>query len=398
MQLKRPCPVCEENNPDILLELEFGGFDQSYISRNLRLAACRNCGMVYDEVADPENLNKYYLEQGFYGSFQAPDSSLDTGQRHRNSFDILKPYLSGPMARWVDVGCSQGALLRYLKTIGYERLAGVDLFPASLERLAAAGIEALKGSAEALPLADGSVEVLSSCHNLEHLYNLSAFMTEAKRVLKPGGLLYLILPDAEYYGGSECYQKGQWLLPEHINHFSLPHLEYLAVRHGFQVLAGGHQPASAYWKVSKENHNHAAYIVAAKQETHEAEKARPDKTRLAEALREQMKRDDLSLAPHREIAADLIASGRPLYFWGMTLSFWNIYGRCGLGRANIKALVDKNPYFHKYTVDKRPIEGLEAFERAQSGDLAVIFSPTRRETMQDYLREINFPGESLVLI
>lgn len=48
-----------------------------------------------------------------------------------------------------------------------------------------------------IPLGDGSVEVLYSSHVLEHLTpdQAAAFLGEAKRVLEPGGVIRLAVPD-----------------------------------------------------------------------------------------------------------------------------------------------------------------------------------------------------------
>lgn len=48
-----------------------------------------------------------------------------------------------------------------------------------------------------LPLSDSSVEVLYSSHMLEHLERAEAdrFLHEAKRILRPGGVIRLVVPD-----------------------------------------------------------------------------------------------------------------------------------------------------------------------------------------------------------
>ncbi len=57
----------------------------------------------------------------------------------------------------------------------------------------------LHANALALPLADGQVAVLYSCHMLEHLDHRAAvlFLREARRLLKPGGIIRLVVPDLE---------------------------------------------------------------------------------------------------------------------------------------------------------------------------------------------------------
>lgn len=47
------------------------------------------------------------------------------------------------------------------------------------------------GSGEAIPLGDGSVEVVVCCNVLDHVRDVEAVLSEIRRVLKPRGLLFL---------------------------------------------------------------------------------------------------------------------------------------------------------------------------------------------------------------
>ncbi len=102
----------------------------------------------------------------------------------------------------VDVGCGGGSLVRELQALG-ARPIGIEI---SDEQLADAraqddGREAqyLVGRAEALPLQDGSVDIvvfMRSLHHVpvEHLHNA---LREARRVVRPGGAVYVAEPLAE---------------------------------------------------------------------------------------------------------------------------------------------------------------------------------------------------------
>jgi len=65
-----------------------------------------------------------------------------------------------------------------------------------------------RGSATKLPFQDNSVDVLYSSHMLEHLDRSEArkFVSECHRVLIPGGLLRLAIPDLGLY--VEAYQRS----------------------------------------------------------------------------------------------------------------------------------------------------------------------------------------------
>lgn len=69
---------------------------------------------------------------------------------------------------------------------------------AFLRTVRAAGIE-YADAARRIPLPDRSVEVLYSSHMLEHLDRLEAsrFLTEARRVLRSGGIMRVVVPDLD---------------------------------------------------------------------------------------------------------------------------------------------------------------------------------------------------------
>jgi hypothetical protein len=102
----------------------------------------------------------------------------------------------------VDVGCGGGALVRDLAALG-ARPVGIEI---SEEQLSAArarddgsGARFLVGRAEALPLEDGSADVVVFMRSLHHVpvEHLEAGLREARRVLRPGGAVYVAEPLAQ---------------------------------------------------------------------------------------------------------------------------------------------------------------------------------------------------------
>jgi ubiquinone/menaquinone biosynthesis C-methylase UbiE len=103
----------------------------------------------------------------------------------------------GPEDRVVDVGCGPGRFLREAAQRGAEAV-GVDP-SAQMRRLAARftparlrpRVTVLDGSAERLPLEDGSATVAWAVNSVHHWSDVDAGLAELRRVLAPGGRLLL---------------------------------------------------------------------------------------------------------------------------------------------------------------------------------------------------------------
>jgi len=122
----------------------------------------------------------------------------------------------------VEVGCGSARLLaRVGRAVPALRLVAVDPSPAALavvpHTAAAFGVvvEARYGRAEALPFADGSVELVLSGGLLEHFPDPTPVLAEMVRVLKPGGVFYAdVVPrKVSWYRRREAarMRRSEWM-------------------------------------------------------------------------------------------------------------------------------------------------------------------------------------------
>ena len=102
----------------------------------------------------------------------------------------------------VDVGCGGGALVRALSERG-ARVTGVEVSESQMadavERDDGRGARYLVGRAERLPLEDASADIVVFMRSLHHVpvASLGAGLAEARRVIRPGGAVYVAEPLAE---------------------------------------------------------------------------------------------------------------------------------------------------------------------------------------------------------
>jgi ubiquinone/menaquinone biosynthesis C-methylase UbiE len=98
----------------------------------------------------------------------------------------------GPGARVCDLAAGTGKLTRLLAGTGADVVA-VEPVPGMREQLAATSpeVELLDGTAEAIPLPDGSVDAVTVAQAF-HWFDFEVALAEIRRVLRPGGALAIL--------------------------------------------------------------------------------------------------------------------------------------------------------------------------------------------------------------
>jgi demethylmenaquinone methyltransferase/2-methoxy-6-polyprenyl-1,4-benzoquinol methylase len=100
-----------------------------------------------------------------------------------------------PGMRVLDVGVGTGLVAREAAQIVGDATAVTGVDPSAGMMAHAClpqGVRLLEGRAEALPVADASVDFVSMGYALRHIGDLSAAFREFRRVLKPGGRICLL--------------------------------------------------------------------------------------------------------------------------------------------------------------------------------------------------------------
>lgn len=90
----------------------------------------------------------------------------------------------------VDLACGAGLFAEHAAARGY-RHVGVDLSPTALPQARDHGVLAVRADVLRLPLHDEVADVVTAGEILEHVTDLPGAISEACRVLRPGGTLVL---------------------------------------------------------------------------------------------------------------------------------------------------------------------------------------------------------------
>ena len=95
----------------------------------------------------------------------------------------------------LDIACGTGSILRYLKDRGYRNLHGTEISSLCVERLRGLGIDMFSTVLPRIECGDHLFDVVIASQILEHVIKRKQFLTEIRRVLKPGGQCFIFVPD-----------------------------------------------------------------------------------------------------------------------------------------------------------------------------------------------------------
>jgi SAM-dependent methyltransferase len=144
--------------------------------------------------------------------------------------------LRAPRARALEVGCATGSYLAALHRRGWA-VQGVELCEGPARAAVAAGWTVHQGTLETAGLADETFGLVAAWMVLEHVPRPVDTLAAMHRLLRPGGLLLLGVPNAG------CWQRwlfgADWYcldLPRHLQHFTEARLRAVLASVGFEQI------------------------------------------------------------------------------------------------------------------------------------------------------------------
>jgi 2-polyprenyl-3-methyl-5-hydroxy-6-metoxy-1,4-benzoquinol methylase len=215
----KPCP-----HPAERLETLFPASD--YVTGDpFEIRRCRDCGLALTWPPPPPSDMARYYPDAYYGRagerrFVGPVEGLQQavyGSRARK----VEEAAGGRPGRVLDVGCGRGFLLDAFRRRGWA-VEGTEMSDASSAHAREVlGIPVRLGPLESLALPAEAYDAVTLWHVLEHVTTPGAMLDEIHRILKPGGVLLVSVPN---FGSPEARVAGPgWFhldVPRHLVHFT----------------------------------------------------------------------------------------------------------------------------------------------------------------------------------
>lgn len=144
----------------------------------------------------------------FTGERYLPEIYGAIALEHKHRYLIACQYAQGKTV--LDIASGEGYGSAMLSQVA-QSVIGVDISEEAIahaaEKYTAENLEFRLGNAAAIPLPDASVDMVVSFETIEHHTQHEEMLQEIKRVLRPGGLLYMSSPDKTYYTDVPHFQN-----------------------------------------------------------------------------------------------------------------------------------------------------------------------------------------------
>lgn len=195
------------------------------------IVRCADCGHVYTSPRPSErDLLKGYAECADEDYLR--ESSSRSINAHL-SLNTIKQFVQN--GRLLEVGCSVGYFLNAAR-VDFE-VAGLDqsvwACRIARERFK---LECRQEALEDANFPAGSFDVVAMIDVIEHLTRPKSAVEAAAKLLKPGGILYLVTPDIDSLSAKILGSYWWGFRPAHIQYFSEASLTRLLREAGFEVV------------------------------------------------------------------------------------------------------------------------------------------------------------------
>ena len=256
------CDLCAYNTPTRLWKWQDG----------FNIVRCERCGLLFlNPRPAPTSIQQYYpigyyahrdskgiwatlnrakyrilkaiavYELGYPQQADVASRKIETVERVlayllRRRFSRIPPFGSQNPRRSLDIGCGTGAYVLLLQQLGWDAW-GVEPDPQAVLCARAKGCRnVVAGTLEDVDFEDASFDLVTIWDVLEHTHSPRALLQNARRILRPDGLLMLKVPNADCL---EARLWGNhwmgWDIPRHLYHFTPQTLMGLLDIAGFRV-------------------------------------------------------------------------------------------------------------------------------------------------------------------
>jgi SAM-dependent methyltransferase len=246
--MKNACPVCKSLSHHRIGIPQIGEKASQIVKKEYLVVQCNNCQFYFlDPKVDLSQEEWEYLYNEEYFSQSTNWHLKKRNSDRKKRFDKLRSYSSLQIVKFLDIGCGEGYALLEAHKRGWESY-GIDIFDNRIEEVKNTNSIFIKSDLFNAFFPDNSFDIIYLDSVLEHVINPLEYLSEIKRILKKGGLVYIGVPNEDsllnemrkYYfrisSKKDISEKIKpFQTPFHVGGFNSSSLDYLIKTVGLKI-------------------------------------------------------------------------------------------------------------------------------------------------------------------
>lgn len=229
-----PCPACNSNATNPAFE-KFG----------FSFSRCANCETIYMLPRPSEAVMADYYSNSENYAYWAKHIFPTSESTRREK--IHKPWLDRISELCERYGVTKGRLVEVGPGFGtfaalasqssqFKEVVGIEPTPEMAEACRSRGVTVIEKRIEDIGDDVVAADVLVAFEVVEHLYRPRDFVRQARRLIRPGGIMIITCPNGQGFDIAMLGPGSQAIDAEHVNLFNPRSLSGLIESEGFEVL------------------------------------------------------------------------------------------------------------------------------------------------------------------
>ncbi|WP_063833579.1 glycosyltransferase [Skermanella stibiiresistens] len=236
------CPICNSKK-----------LDYQFTHEGSAIVGCTDCGFVMRNP-QPTDLeleaiysSSYFLGADRESNFEEKGFQIEVDRLKRKTaalyLDEVESYLGldaqqrGNMSL-LEIGCGLGNFLIEAQSRGYQ-ITGVEVSESAVatanDKLGSPAVH--QGFIETVDLPAESFDICIMADVIEHTRDPGAFLSHVRRLLKPGGVIFVAVPSLDSWSAKAMKERWVEFKLEHLFYFDRRSIESLLFKSGFESIA-----------------------------------------------------------------------------------------------------------------------------------------------------------------